>query len=512
MEVILFFVLVYAAKKAWDDSKLGAAKSRKAYMARAAKKYPGMSGRQASRHALRHDIGHVLSQLFRGFPNARHGFASGWHEGRQAHAQARAGHQRAKAEHLEARARLIPDLTSYRARQKAALERIRAGTGPDVKAACNHAPAPCVAPDLCSCDCPDCMAAFSAQREVPEAGSEGSEGSEGSSGQPAVNDRQRARDADPRLRNACSACGHDGTDDDPLVLTRGGSRVHRSHTLDPDDGFYGEGSEGGGGRRPPDCWLCGLPVDGGELGASAHQRCLDVNDRDMERTEVEDDRDLESVESDLFAQGKCSHQTTYGDGGSPRYCGQPVSRDGNRLCGQHEAEAVGDDNRATAEIHRRTRELLQEDGGTPSSSSTTEGTPMASEVTYDGVIRRMDVAVGGAEDRQARIGTALADAEDQAESAGAAQRWADQTAEEMQALNVDSATLGAMADHQDALAATEKAHQAVLEALAEAKKAQGRVTETAQNVKDTLERGHAGLKQAHDDAPVEAADRTFYQD
>src|SRR6185437_6485117 len=103
-------VLVYAVKRAWDDGKKGAAKSRQAYMKRAAKRYPGMSRRQASRHALRHDIGHALSQLFRGFPNARHGFAAGWHEGRQAHAHARAEHQRAKADHLETRARLIPDL------------------------------------------------------------------------------------------------------------------------------------------------------------------------------------------------------------------------------------------------------------------------------------------------------------------------------------------------------------------------------------------------------------------
>lgn len=55
-----------------------------------------------------------------------------------------------------------------------------------------------------------------------------------------LNDSQRERDQDPRLRNACAACGHDGTSEDPLVVTTDGSRVHRSHTTNPDSGFYGQ--------------------------------------------------------------------------------------------------------------------------------------------------------------------------------------------------------------------------------------------------------------------------------
>jgi hypothetical protein len=54
-------------------------------------------------------------------------------------------------------------------------------------------------------------------------------------GDAALNDTQRDRDADPRLRNACAACG---TADDPLVVHPDGYRVHESHVTDPASGLY----------------------------------------------------------------------------------------------------------------------------------------------------------------------------------------------------------------------------------------------------------------------------------
>lgn len=135
---------------------------------------------------------------------------------------------------------------------------------------------------------------------------------------------------------------------------------------------------------------------------------------------------------------------------------------------------------------------------------------MASEVTYDSVIRSAGEAVTAAEERAAEVGRSISQAEAQATEAGIAQRWADQAAENMQALNVDPATLSAMADHQDALTAAEKAHQEAIEALQRVAQAQGRVIETAQNVEATLKRGHQGLADAHREAPVDAADREFY--
>jgi hypothetical protein len=55
---------------------------------------------------------------------------------------------------------------------------------------------------------------------------------------PRLNDTQRQRDADPRLRNACAACGNPGTAEDPLVVHPDGFRVHESHVTDPDSGLY----------------------------------------------------------------------------------------------------------------------------------------------------------------------------------------------------------------------------------------------------------------------------------
>jgi hypothetical protein len=59
-----------------------------------------------------------------------------------------------------------------------------------------------------------------------------------------ISSRQQQRD-NAGLGDVCGACGHPFTTANPAVLTRrtadheGGSRIHRSHTLDPGDGFYG---------------------------------------------------------------------------------------------------------------------------------------------------------------------------------------------------------------------------------------------------------------------------------
>ena len=120
-------------------------------------------------------------------------------------------------------------------------------------------------------------------------------------------------------------------------------------------------------------------------------------------------------------------------------------------------------------------------GAEQDSPPTQGGTPV-SDVTYDGVISAMSAAVARAEGSAA----------EQQQAGQQASAMADQA----QALGVDPATLSAMADHLDA-------HDAAARALL-------RVQETAETVRAELERGHAGLKQAHDDAPVTAAATEFY--
>lgn len=108
----------------------------------------------------------------------------------------------------------------------------------------------------------------------------------------------------------------------------------------------------------------------------------------------------------------------------------------------------------------------------------------ASDTTYDGVLRHISNVRDFEE-------AALSERTDAANKAG-------NLAEEMQALNVDPDTLGSMADH--------------LDAQEDAKKAQQRVMETAEQVKSALERGHRGLSEAHKDAPVPAAEKPFYDE
>ena len=55
----------------------------------------------------------------------------------------------------------------------------------------------------------------------------------------APNDAQQIRDACDLARH-CAACGHPEAPRNPLVLAEDGYRVHVSHVLDPDDGYYGE--------------------------------------------------------------------------------------------------------------------------------------------------------------------------------------------------------------------------------------------------------------------------------
>jgi hypothetical protein len=42
------------------------------------------------------------------------------------------------------------------------------------------------------------------------------------------------------LRNACAACGHDGTKQRPLGLSNTGSRIHTEHFTNPASGLYGQ--------------------------------------------------------------------------------------------------------------------------------------------------------------------------------------------------------------------------------------------------------------------------------
>lgn len=127
MEIIAILIIIYALKKGVDDAKSHFGKSKAASRSQSAAK----SGPKRTAAALHHDTGYWASQLLHGFPPARHGFASGWHAGRQAHEQGKAVREKAKADHLDTRRRLIPEIQEHRKRQQAALEEIRKAQTPE---------------------------------------------------------------------------------------------------------------------------------------------------------------------------------------------------------------------------------------------------------------------------------------------------------------------------------------------------------------------------------------------
>lgn len=122
----------------------------------------------------------------------------------------------------------------------------------------------------------------------------------------------------------------------------------------------------------------------------------------------------------------------------------------------------------------------------PQQSPSTQGEQSmpttTADVTYDGVLATMAAEKANAETRAA---------EQQQAS-----RMASVLSDQMQALEVDPASLSAMADHLDAQDAAVKAQQ--------------RVQETGEAVELALKRGHQGLAEAHQNAPVDAARREFY--
>jgi len=411
MEVILFFVLVYAAKRGWDDAKSGAAKSRAAYMKRADAKHPDMPKSRRTAHALRHDFGYALSQVAQGFPQVRHGFGAGWHEGRQAHAQARAEYERAKTDHLETRAGLIPDLTDYRRRQKEALERIRSGQA--------------------------CTDGSDAEEEADQ------------------EDHAEAREP--------------------------------SWSWGP-DGFRWEGA-----RR-----LDGKPeTDADDEEPSAGDVRYSYGSIHRPLAWPTDDLDVARRQAAAMSQDGTPQQVhEYHDGGPGELLdtyvnGEPVSpEEGRELDVQYAGERDAARRECAGQGWPGAAALLDPLPGEDDrnqSASPTEGNTMptgtASDVTYDAVLAKMNDAVQVAEQHAADV--------------TAAKNEADQIADQMQALDVDPATLSAMADHADALDEAETAHQKVLE--------------TAQNVQHVLEAEQGQLAEAHKNT-AHAAEKAFFEE
>jgi hypothetical protein len=391
------------------------------------------SGQSGHAGVFRHDLGFYANQIVHGFPQARHGFMRGWDQASKAHNEAMAGRQKAKTDRLEHHAGLIPQLTDYRTRQQAALTKIQASQAPD----------PATTP-----------------------------------GQPA---------------------GQEGGQD-PVPAQPGQNG----------DGYRLK-------RRPPDFWSGGenSPQD----GAPPAEGGWSYGTKGMPSAWPTDDPGVAHRQAQSMSTGGSPQQVH-------RYPvkGQPGVLEATYLNGKPETPASTDTSvrwgPLPGEVIPETGPTVSpavrwhdppSDGGTrvvtengqpirpapanpapapdpqPSTSAPAEGnngmaTNTAGDVTYDGVQRDMTQAMTDAEARHAEA------------DAGAKQ--ASETADQMQGLEMDPGTLGAMADHLDAW-----------EAL---KAAAAKVMETAETVQTTMARGHSGLNEAHQNAPVEAATKPFY--
>jgi hypothetical protein len=177
-----------------------------------------------------------------------------------------------------------------------------------------------------------------------------------------------------------------------------------------------------------------------------------------------------------------------------------------------EADARADDASGRERIAAQ-EQAEAEQQGSPAAQSASERNGTVSETTYASVRAAMDKAAAGAEERRSDAEQSQAYTEEHLELARQARASSSTAADEMQALKVDAATLGAMAEHLDALDAAEKAAQELHDQMGLVRDAWARVEESAQQVKSQLEAGgHGALAEAHAGAAGGGAEREFYQE
>lgn len=465
MELLVILFFIYAVHSAVEDTKSALRKSRDAYASSAAVRFPNASKSRRVASAARHDAGFWTGQAAHGFPAARHGLAAGWHAGRQAQAEGRAAREKAKADHLETRVRLIPEVRAHVARQREALEKLRAereaqegareGSPQSVMAPPQRPPADgAAAGEVAICPGEGSPAVPAPRPGTAAEGNGRAYGyrttySYGPAGAPLG--WPAGADADMAHLRARTM----GTARNPWAVTEhppgAPGKVIATYPA------AGEAPEGEPAAARI-CVACGNPEYGPRRGGGNWGPLVTYT---------------EPLFPDRPPEPRLVHQAHFEDESTGFY-GRPYedapAQDGTPGQPQEETEGSGEGTAAPE---------------TETPVSPTQGEPamaVAADTTYDGVLASMTTEKGNAEQRAAEQRQAS--------------REASTMSEQMQALEVDPRTLSAMADHLDA-------HDA-------ATKAQQHVQETAEAVESAMKRGHKGLNEAHQNAPVQAADKAFY--
>jgi hypothetical protein len=481
---ILFLVgITLAGKAAWDHAWSSYGRSRDARVKQAGKRAaPKGLGKAQRRSAVRrHAFGYWARETAHGFPAARTGWHAGWLGHKAAVDQQRAIREEKRTTHLETRLGFLKAIPEHRKRQAGAQAEIdkvlaeQAAAGKPAKGRRGVKAAAATVTPLTRSDGtpvwgPPAGTPWPAAPVTPsERG-----GTAPAGGQPPVapvpplpadtvtprgegaahlrapvpdprlNPGQRRRDANG-LGNACAACGNQGTAGDPLTVgpTTDGFRIHQSHVTDPASAFHDptaiESTDFG--RGP---WVLTARSRSGQVlnalsgGAMASATVWDRADLVRRITAAEGNGDLAiAVHNVHGASVYRPHPTDAAPAGAPAPAGhQPAGR-----------------------------------------------TPPVAETNYRAVIKQAQDFAGLAEQDMATVTKRRTAAE--------------QAAEMMQQLDVDSKSL----DEQMQL----------VERLAEAEKAFAAVQDAAASVVSGLKSRHGGIADAHESAPVRAAERPFYE-
>jgi hypothetical protein len=240
----LFFVLLIVA--AWDVTKTAVKAQHADYQASRPAKKSGKPGKSGKGSGARHTAGYWTGEAAHGFPVFRNGWWAGWLAHKTARNQQRSIREQARTTHLQGLAEHLRVIREQRELQRQANEEIQtaiktADQPPKGREEVREAVAkvlpfppggPATSPPLPS----DGVGKPQPGPYVPRGADAELWGLP--QPDPRLNDTQRERDADPRLRNACAACGNLGSAEDPLAVHPDGFRVHESHITDPDSGLY----------------------------------------------------------------------------------------------------------------------------------------------------------------------------------------------------------------------------------------------------------------------------------
>jgi hypothetical protein len=449
---ILFLIgLVLAAKAGWDatvrDFQKSKAKRIKEAAAKAAPDPLPKSRRRAA--ARRHAAGYWAGEMAHGFPVARTGFHAGWLAHRTATDHHRNIREEAKTTQLETRASFLAGIKDHRKRQAEAQKAINEAIA--------AAPEPVRGKKAVQEAAKDAVIL-----PFPRKAAEPALPADGVDGRPSG--RRPWEDEQEVLIAAANDEFAREMDDQSVIDTP--VRVHNAE----DSAWLRPGEQrcegcGGSGRNETgtaQCPVCNgwgsAPPDPDAPEAAPGTICAACGRPDRPGDPV-----LADSAGPLHRSHVLDHQASYNEAldrlrGAPtpcKACGHP-GIPGARTC------CTADDPR---------------DDPSPA----TNGAPVATaEITYDQTIREADGIIAECDQEIARLKA----------------RRLGQKVEMLAAAGLDPGSLSRAMDIDDALKRQEQAAQQALD--------------NAQALKNGLVHDHGALNEAHQNAPVEAADKTFY--